>query len=90
MKWRWRTRTPPVESNVDEALRDQQEKVAQEQAEIKGLMASAQSDQRSAERKLEQAKSVGRETEKVAKEIRKEEEKNGLAILFRRGLGGIT
>lgn len=90
MKWLWQSRTPPVGSNVEAALRDQEEKVAQEKDEIKDLLANAQNNQRSAERKLEQAKSVSRETEKVTKEIKKEEAKNGLAILFRRGLGGMT
>lgn len=90
MKWLWQSRTPPVESNVEAALRDQEVKVAQEKDEIEGLLANAQNNQRSAERKLEQAKSVSRETAKVAKEIKKEEEKNGLAVLFRRGLGGMT
>lgn len=89
MRW-WRARTPPAGANVEAALRDQQEKVAQEKVEIKGLMAKATSDQRQAERKLQQAQSVSRETEKVTKAIKKEEEKNGLAVLFRRGLGGMT
>lgn len=88
--WRWRTRTPTVGSNVEAVLRDQVEKVAQEKDEIKDLLASAQSDQRTAQRKLRQAQYVSRETEKVAEEIKKEEEKNGLAILFRRGIGGMT
>lgn len=89
MRWWW-SRTPAVESHVEEALRDQKEKVAQEKSEIKDLMAGAQGDQRSAERKLQQAQRVSRETAQVATAIKKEEEKNGLATLFRRGIGGMT
>lgn len=89
MRW-WRARTPPAGSNVEAALRDQEEKVAQEQVEIKDLMANAQTAQRSAERKLKQARRVSQETEQVAAAIKKEEEKNGLAVLFRRGIGGMT
>lgn len=88
--WRWRTRTPPAGSNVEVVLREQVEKVAQEKDQIKDLMASAQSDQRTAQRKLRQAQFVSRETERVTEAIKKEEEKNGLAILFRRGIGGVT
>lgn len=90
MRWWWRNRTPAVESHVETALRDQVEKIALEKDEIKDLLAGAASDQRSAERKLAQAKSVSRETQKVTAEIKKEEEKNGLAMLFRRGIGGMT
>lgn len=89
MRWWWQTRTPAVESNVEAALRDQKEKVAQEKNEISGLMVHAHNDRRKAERKLQQAKSVSRETEQVAEAIKKEEEKNGLAVLFRRGIGGM-
>ncbi len=89
MRWWW-SRAPVVESHVEEVLRDQEEKAAQEKDEIKGLMASAQSDQRQAQRKLQHAQRVSRETEQVTAAIRKEEEKNGLAALFRRGIGGMT
>jgi cob(I)alamin adenosyltransferase len=90
VKWLWRSRTPPAGSNVEAALRDQEQKAAQEKNEIKGLMANAKSDRRKAEGKLQQARSVSRETERVAEAIKKEEEKNGLAHLFRRGIGGMT
>lgn len=89
MRWWWH-RAPTVESHVEEALRDQKEKVVQEKGEIEDLLANAQSDQRDAERKLQQVQRVSRESEKVTAEIKKEEEKNGLAILFRRGIGGMT
>lgn len=88
MRWWW-SRAPVVESHVEEALRGQTEKIAQEKDEIKGLMANAQSDQRSAERKLKQAQQFSRETERVTAAIKQEEEKNGLAVLFRRGIGGM-
>lgn len=89
MKWRWRTRTPSVESNAEAALRDQVEKVAQEKDEINSRMVHAQNAQLNAQRKLQQARSVSRETVKVTEQIKREEEKNGLATLFRRGIGGI-
>lgn len=89
MRWWW-SRAPVAESHVEEVLRDQVEKVAQEKDQIKDLMAGAQRDQQVAERKLEQAQRVSQETEQVTAAIRREEEKNGLAILFRRGLGGIV
>lgn len=89
MRWWW-DRLLDSDSHVEEALRDQAEKVVQERQEIKGLLANAQRDQHKAEQKLAQAKTASRETEKVVEEIKKEEEKNGLAILFRRGIGGMT
>jgi len=82
--WRWGSASP----RQDEIIASQREKLQEETTVVQAALFAADLDQRVAGRKLVEAQEVSHEARKVAGEIRRQEEMNGLAGIFHRGLAG--
>jgi hypothetical protein len=82
--WKWGSTSP----RQDEIIASQREKLNEETALVQQKMFDADQDQQVAQRKLVEAQEVSHEAKKVGAALEREEELNGLALIFYRGLAG--